>query len=66
MRRILPIGAALACLALAAPAARANFVVAIGDQNPAIFGQARFQALKVKKVRYIVAWDWYKDAAQVA
>ena len=66
MRRILPIGAALACLALAAPAAQANFVVAIGDQNAGMFAQPRFQALKIKKVRYIVPWDFYKDAGQAA
>jgi hypothetical protein len=66
MRRILPIGAALACLALAAPAAQANFTVAIGDQNPNMFAQPRFQALKTKRVRYLVPWDFYKDAGQSA
>jgi hypothetical protein len=66
MRLMLPIGAALACLALAAPAAQANFVVAIGDQNAGMFAQPRFQALKIKKVRYIVPWDFYKDAGQAA
>jgi Glycosyl hydrolase catalytic core len=66
LRRILPIGAALACLAVAAPAAQANFVVAIGDQNPGMFAQPRFQALNIKKVRYLVAWDYYKDAGQTA
>jgi putative glycosyl hydrolase len=66
LRRILPIGL-LAVVALAAPAAaQANFVVAIGDQNPGMFAQPRFQALNVKKVRYLVAWDWYKDAGQAA
>lgn len=66
MRRILPIGAALACLALAAPAAQANFTVAIGDQNPGMFAQPRFQALKIEKVRYLVPWDFSKDAGQAA
>src|SRR3954466_11535428 len=66
MRRILPTGAALAGLALAAPAAQANFVVAIGDQNAGMFAQPRFQALKTKKVRYLVPWDFSKDAGQAA
>ena len=66
LRRILPIGL-LALVALAVPAAaQANFVVAIGDQNPGMFAQPRFQALKIKKVRYLVAWDYYKDAGQTA
>jgi hypothetical protein len=66
LRRILPIGL-LALTALVAPAAaHANYTVAIGDQNPAIFGQSRFQALNVKKMRYLVAWDWYKNPGQVA
>ena len=64
LRRILPIGL-LALVALAAPAAaQANFVVAIGDQNPNVFAAPRFQALKIKKVRYLVPWDFYKDAGQ--
>ena len=66
LRRILPIGL-LAVIALAAPAAaQANFTVAVGDQNAGMFAQPRFQALNIKKVRYIVPWDWYKDAGQVA
>jgi hypothetical protein len=66
LRRILPIGL-LAAVALGAPAAaQANFTVAIGDQNAGMFAQPRFQALKIKKVRYLVPWDWYKDAGQAA
>jgi hypothetical protein len=66
LRRILPIGL-LALVALAAPAAaQANYVVAIGDQNPFVFSQPRFQALKIKKMRYLVPWDFYKDAGQAA
>jgi len=64
LRRILPLALALS---LAAPAAaQANFVVGIGDQNASLFAQPRFQALKVKRVRYIVPWDWYKKPYQVA
>jgi hypothetical protein len=64
LRRILPIGL-LAAVALGAPAAaQAKYVVAIGDQNPNVFAAPRFQALKIKKVRYLVPWDFYKDAGQ--
>ena len=31
-----------------------------------MFDQPHFQALKLKRVRYIVPWDWYKDAGQTA
>jgi hypothetical protein len=66
LRRILPIGL-LAAVALGAPAtAQAKYIVAIGDQNPFVFSQPRFQALNIKKVRYLVPWDFYKDAGQAA
>jgi hypothetical protein len=66
LRRILPIGLLTAAALVAPAAAQANFVVAIGDQNPSMFAQSRFQALHIKKVRYLVAWDFYKDAGQTA
>jgi hypothetical protein len=63
-RRILPI-AVLAALALAAPAS-ANFRVGLSEQNPSVFDSPAWQGLKLKKVRYIVAWDWFKNAGQNA
>ena len=30
-----------------------------------MFDQPAWQALKLKRVRYVVAWDWYKDPGQV-
>jgi hypothetical protein len=64
LSRILPLALVLTLVAPAA--AQANFVVGIGDQNAGMFAQPRFQALKTKRVRYVVAWNWYKHPEQVA
>src|SRR3954452_16182317 len=61
-RLILPI-AVLSALLLAAPAS-ANFRVGLSEQNPQMFLQPAWQALKLKRVRYIVPWDWYKYRGQ--
>jgi hypothetical protein len=63
-RRTLPI-AVLAALVLAAPAS-ANFRVGLSEQNPAVFASPLWKPLKLKRVRYIVPWDWYKNAGQNA
>jgi hypothetical protein len=66
MRRIVPL-AALAALIAAVPAtASANYIVGISEQSPALFSQPAWQSLKLKRVRYIVAWDSYKHADQNA
>ena len=52
--------AALAALLLApssASAQKINVAVGIGDQSERIFDDEKFQALKVKKVRYFIKWD---------
>jgi hypothetical protein len=46
-------------LALAAPAS-AKLTVGIGEQNPAFFQDARWQALKAPHVRYVMSWDAIK------
>src|SRR6201991_2879084 len=56
--------AALAALVLAAPAS-ANYRVGISEQSANLFSSPAWQSLKLKRVRYIVAYDWYKDSAQV-
>jgi hypothetical protein len=56
--------AALAALVLAAPAS-ANYRVGISEQDPRVFSQPAWQALKLKRVRYIVPWDYYRSADQV-
>jgi hypothetical protein len=64
MRRIVPL-AALAALILGLPsAASANYRVGISEQSPAMFSQPAWQSLQLKRVRYIVAWDYYKHADQ--
>jgi hypothetical protein len=64
-RRILLIPALLLCAILAAPA-QANFRVGIADQNAAMFDSPHFQALDIKRIRYLVPFDWYKRDFQVA
>jgi hypothetical protein len=56
--------AALAALVLSAPAS-ANYRVGISEQDPAMFSQSAWHALKLKRVRYIVAWDFYKTPGGV-
>jgi hypothetical protein len=57
--------AAIAALVLAAPAS-ANYRVGISEQDARVFDQPAWQALKLKRVRYVVSWDWYKNPGQVA
>ena len=55
--------AALGALVLAVPAS-ANYRVGLSEQSPALFSQPAWQSLKLKRVRYIIPWDYYKDAGQ--
>jgi hypothetical protein len=64
-KRLLLPAALLLCVAVAAPA-EANYRVGIGDQNATIFGEANYKALKIKRIRYLVPYDWYKHPGQVA
>jgi hypothetical protein len=57
--------AALAALVLCAPAS-ANYRVGISEQDARVFDQPAWQALKLKRVRYVVPWDYYKSPSQVA
>jgi hypothetical protein len=57
--------AALAALGLCAPAS-ANYRVGLSEQDARLFSQPAWKSLKLKRVRYIVAWDYYKDRGQVA
>jgi hypothetical protein len=63
-RLLLPI--TLLAAVLVAPAAEAKYRVGIGEQTPSLFDQPRWQSLKLKRVRYIVPWDWNKSAAERA
>jgi hypothetical protein len=62
LMKIVPL-AALAAAILAAPA-HANYRVGLSEQSPALFSQPAWQSLKLKRVRYIIPWDYYKDAGQ--
>ena len=61
MTRVLPLALAALCAVLLAPTAasaqKIDVAVGIGDQSPQIFDDGKFQALKVKKVRYFIKWD---------
>jgi Glycosyl hydrolase catalytic core len=62
-RLILPIAALLAAL-VAVPAAQAKVRVGISEQSPAMFDQSNWSQLKLKRVRYILPWDYFKNAEQ--
>ena len=57
--------AALAALPAAADA-RTSVAVGIADQQPLMFDQAAYRALKVKKTRYFIPWDAAKKPAELA
>jgi hypothetical protein len=55
--------AALLSLVVAAPAS-AKYRVGLGEQNPAMFDAPTWQSLKLKRVRYLVPWDYAKHRGQ--
>lgn len=57
--------AALAGVLAIVPAAEARYRVGIGDQSAAMFEHPRFQQLELKRVRYLVPWDWRSHDWQV-
>ena len=59
-RLILPIAALLAAL-VAVPAAQAKVRVGLSEQNPTMFAESNWTKLKLKKVRYILPWDYAKS-----
>ena len=64
-RLILPIAALLAAL-VAVPAAQAKVIAGLSEQNPAMFDQSNWSQLKLKRVRYIVSWNYAKHAYERA
>ena len=66
MRFILPILLIVLTAALAAPAHAASYRVGIGDQSASLFQDARFRKTGIKRVRYLVPWDWSRKAYQRA
>ena len=68
-KRLLPLAALLAMgasLAVAAGPAQANFKVGMADQFGSMYVNPLYQSLKIKRVRYLVPWDWYKYKGQNA
>ena len=64
-RLILPIALLAALLSAAPAAAKATYRVGMSEQHAEMFNQSAFQSLGLKKVRFLVAWDFYKDDWQV-
>ena len=64
-RLILPIAVLLAAL-VAVPAAQAKVRVGLSEQNPAMFAESNWTQLKLKRVRYILPWDYAKHAGNHA
>jgi len=52
----------LAVLVAARPA-DAAYRVGIGEHSPAMFSTPAWQSLGLKRVRYVVAWDWARTGA---
>jgi hypothetical protein len=62
-RRSLPIVLLVAAgLLVAAAPAGATYKVGLGEQNPAMFDAPAWQSLHLKRVRYLVPWDYAKHA----
>ena len=55
--------AALLTLVCAAPAS-AKYRVGLGEQNPQMFSSPAWQSLKLKRVRYLVPWDFNRKQFQ--
>src|SRR5215213_4374584 len=50
--------AQLIALLVSAGTATATYRVGFSEQSPAMFSSPAWQSLALKRVRYIVAWDW--------
>jgi hypothetical protein len=64
-RLILPIAVLLAAL-VAVPAAQAKVRVGLSEQSASMFDQPNWAKLKLKRVRYILPWDYAKSPANYA
>jgi hypothetical protein len=64
-RLILPIAVLLAAL-VAVPAAQAKVRVGLSEQSASMFDQPNWAKLKLKRVRYILPWDYAKSPGNYA
>jgi hypothetical protein len=62
--RLIPL-VLLLTFVVAAPAS-AKYRVGLGEQNPAMYDTPAWQSLGLKRARYLVPWDYYKNAGQAA
>jgi hypothetical protein len=51
-------------LLVATRPAHASYRVGVSEQNPAMFADPAWQRLRLRQVRYIVAWDWARTNQQ--
>ena len=70
-RAVLSVAAvgALACAGLSmvgAASASAGYRVGVGEQNAQMFDSPSWQSLKLKRVRYLVPWDYARHVGQRA
>lgn len=63
-KKMLPV--VLLAALLVAPTAEAKYKVGLGEQNPSMFASARWQSLNLKRVRYLVHWNWSRRAGDRA
>ena len=66
MRKALILPIALIFVSLVAAPAPASVRVALSEQSARMFGDANWQSLKLKRVRYIVSWDYAKHPSEVS
>jgi putative glycosyl hydrolase len=64
LRKLLPV--ALLAALFVAPTAEAKYTVGLGEQSASMFDSARWQSLGLKRVRYIVHWNWNRSAGDRA
>jgi hypothetical protein len=65
LRRLLPLALAVGLLLAAAPAANAKYRVGLGEQKHQMFDQPEWQELGLKRVRYLVPWDYAEHDRQI-
>ena len=61
--RLMP-SAAIVALLIAATPAGATYRLGISEQNPAMFSSPAWQSLGLRRVRYVVPWDWARTGQQ--
>jgi hypothetical protein len=58
------LSAAILALLVAATSADATYHLGISEQSPAMFSSPAWQSLGLRRVRYVVPWDWARTGQQ--